>query len=172
MNCDIPNYYPPPLEIEIEDIVSGREEDEEVNYSSMVFRDKLGLEVIDDKGGFKTFIKSYFYDMTKHLMQGFELMAIQLGGKLETRGSSRSHHQEKNTYGETIFSKIGPHNLPHEFKNQTIPKNPMFLESKENLDIAYDMKYAIDEWQQLSEECKKTLPFNQFLKVYRKLKFG
>ena len=34
-------------------------------------------------------------DTTKQLMQGFELMASQLRGKLEAGGSSNFHHGEK-----------------------------------------------------------------------------
>ena len=34
------------------------------------------------------------------------------------------------------------------------------------------MKEAVDDWQQLSEECRKTLPFDQFFKVSRKNKYG
>ena len=66
--------------------------------------------------------------------------------------------------------KAGPHNRPHDFKNQTIPTIPKFLESKENLYTPYGMKEAIDGWKQLSEECRKNMPFDQFFKVSRKLK--
>ena len=34
------------------------------------------------------------------------------------------------------------------------------------------MKEAVDEWQQPSEECRKTLPFDQFFEVSSKLKSG
>ena len=55
--------------------------------------------------------------MTKHFMQGFELLASQLGSK-STQGSSNSTpHDENNTYGEVIFSNTGPQNQPHELKN-------------------------------------------------------
>ena len=57
----------------------------------------------------KTFIKSYLEGMTKHLMQWFELLAIQLGGKSTPRNSSSSPHDEKKTNGEAIFSNSGPH---------------------------------------------------------------
>ena len=63
--------YLPPLETETKYIVHGREEGEEDNYALVVFRDKLGVEVMDDKEEFKTLIKSYFVDMTKNIMQGF-----------------------------------------------------------------------------------------------------
>ena len=42
------------------------------------------IEVMDDIYEFNKLINSYFDDTTKQLMQGFELMAIQLKGKLET----------------------------------------------------------------------------------------
>ena len=87
-------------------------------------------------------------------------MVIQLGRNLAARSSNSSHHGEKKAYGETIFSKIGPHNQPHDFKNRTRPTTPKFLESKENLDTPYGMKEVVDEWQQLSEECRKTLSFD------------
>ena len=44
---------------------------------------------------FKKFLNSYFDDTTKHLMQGFRLMASQLRGKLEV-GGSRGFHQGEN----------------------------------------------------------------------------
>ena len=49
---------------------------------------------MNDNYEFKKLIKSYFDDMTKQLMQGFELMANQLRGKLATWGSSSFHHRE------------------------------------------------------------------------------
>ena len=50
------------------------------------------IEVMDDRDECKKLINSYFDDTTKQLMQGFELMAIQLRGKLATRGSSSFHN--------------------------------------------------------------------------------
>ena len=49
---------------------------------------------MDENEEFKKLMKSYFDDMTKHLMQGFEFMASQLRGKLASGGSSHSHHGE------------------------------------------------------------------------------
>ena len=63
-------------------------------------------------------------------MQGFELISIQLGSKSAPRSSSSTPHDEGKTIGETIFSKIGPHNRPNEFKNQNGPAIPKFLDSK------------------------------------------
>ena len=42
------------------------------------------MDYIDE---FNKFLKSYFDDKTKQLMQGFELMASQLRGKLAAGGS-------------------------------------------------------------------------------------
>ena len=69
--------------------------------------------------------------MTKHFMQGFELLASQLGSKLTPESSSSTPHEERKTHGEeAIFSKTGPHNQPHVFRNQSGPTIPKFLESK------------------------------------------
>ena len=54
------------------------------------------IEVMDYKYEFKKLIKPYFDDMTKHLIQGFELMASQLRGKMEAMSSRSFHHWEKN----------------------------------------------------------------------------
>ena len=83
-------------------------------YQSMALEP---TKFIDDIFEFNKLINSYFDDMTKQLMQGFGLMANQLGGKLAAGGSSSSHHEEKKTYGETIFSRNGTHNRTREFKN-------------------------------------------------------
>ena len=42
------------------------------------------IEVMDYRDEFKKFLKSYFDDKTKQLMQGFELTVSQLRGKLAT----------------------------------------------------------------------------------------
>ena len=68
--------------------------------------------------------------MKKHLIQGFELMAIQFRSKSIPGSSSRTPHVEGNTNVETIFSKTKPHNKPHEFRNQNGHAIPKFLESK------------------------------------------
>ena len=97
----------------------------------------------------------YFDEVTNPIMQVLKLLAIQIGGKLAAGNSNSSHQGEKKAYGETIFLKTGAHNRPNEFRNQTRPTNPNFLESKENLDTTYGMHEAVDEWQQLSEKCEK-----------------
>ena len=68
--------------------------------------------------------------MTKHLMQGFEWLASQLGGKSTPRNSGSTPHDEKKTHKKDIFSKTKPHNKPHEFRNQNGHAIPKFLESK------------------------------------------
>ena len=55
------------------------------------------IEVMDE---LKKLIKSYVDDTTKQLMQGFELMANQLRGKLAGGGSRSFHHGETH---KTIF---------------------------------------------------------------------
>ena len=72
----------------------------------------------EDNQDIKAFIKAYIEGMTKHFMQGFELLASQLGGKSTPGSSSSSPHVEKKTNGEAIFLNTGPHNRNHEFKNQ------------------------------------------------------
>ena len=52
------------------------------------------IEVMDDIYEFNNIINSYFYDTTKHIMQGFKSMAIQLRGKMKTGGSSSFHNGE------------------------------------------------------------------------------
>ena len=59
------------------------------------------IEFIYDKYEFNKLIKSYFYETTNNLMQGFELMASQLRGKLAAGGSSSFHNGE--THKTIIF---------------------------------------------------------------------
>ena len=68
---------------------------------------------MDDKGDnedLRTFLKTSLENMTRHFMQGFKLLANQLGGKSTPRSSNSTPHDEKKTYGEAIFSNTGPHN--------------------------------------------------------------
>ena len=110
--------------------------------------------------------------MNKHFMQGLKMLAIQLGINSTPRSSSSSPHDEKKTNGEAIFSKTGPHNRPHEFKNQTRPAIPKFLESKEGPYTTYDVREAANDWKQLSDECRKVLPFDQFIRASLQFKKG
>ena len=57
----------------------------------------------EDNGDLKKFITVIFYTMKKHIMQGFELIASQLGIKLAPRSSSHTPHVEGKTHGETIY---------------------------------------------------------------------
>ena len=95
--------------------------------------------------------------MTEYFMQGFKLLAIQHGGKSTPGSSSSSPHDQKNSNGEAIFSKTGPHNRPHEFKNQTRPTIPKFLESKEGPYTTYDVREAANDWHQVMNVGKSYL---------------
>ena len=59
------------------------------------------IEVMDDRDEFNKLINSYFYDTTKQLMQEFELVAIQLRGKMDARGNRSFHNGE--THKTIIF---------------------------------------------------------------------
>ena len=77
-----PNFYLPPLDTEFEYINNGREGSEEVSSLDKEIKEKLGFRDMDDKGDnedLKKFIKEALECMTKHLMQGFELLGIQVG---------------------------------------------------------------------------------------------
>ena len=128
-----PNLDIPSLETETGYLNSEREESEESNPSYEEIRKELGfgdMEGKEDNGDLKTFITSSLETMTKHIMQGFELIASQLGRKSTSGSSNSTPHDEDKTNGETIFSKTRPHNRPHEFKNKNGPAIPKFLESK------------------------------------------
>ena len=112
----------------------------------------------------KTFITSYFDTLTKHLMQWFELMASQFGSKSVPGSSSSTPHVEGKTNGETIFLKTGPHNRPHEFKNWSGTAIPNFLYSKEGRYTTYDAIEEENDWNQLSDGCRKALPFDKFIR--------
>ena len=60
---------------------------------------------MDYRYEFKKWMKSYFDDKTKGLMEGFKLMAIQLRGKLAEGGSRSFHHGEthKTIYFEYFY---------------------------------------------------------------------
>ena len=52
------------------------------------------IDVMDYSYEFNKLMMSYFDDTTKKIMQGFELVASQLRGKLAAGASSNSHHIE------------------------------------------------------------------------------
>ena len=56
------------------------------------------------RDGYNKLMNSYFDDTTNQLMQGFELMASQLRGKLVAGGSSSYHYGE--THKTIIFENF------------------------------------------------------------------
>ena len=75
----------------------------------------------------KTLINEAMEGISKNFMQGLEFFASQLMGKSTFGSGSSSPHEDRKTHGEAIFSKIGPHNRPHEFINKNGPAIPKFL---------------------------------------------
>ena len=111
--------------------------------------------------------------MPKIFIQGLELFVIQLMGEFTFESGSSSPHEERKTHGEeAIFSKARPHNRPHEFRSQSVPTIPKFLQSKEGPYTTYDVREETNDWQQLSDECRKVLPFDQFIKASLQFKQG
>ena len=159
-----PNEYIPPLYTEIGYLNNEREGSGEVSSFYKEIKAKLGLGDMDDKENneeLKKLTMEALEGITKHFMQVFELLASKLGSKSAPGSSNSTPHDERKTHGEAIFSNR-PHNRPHEFKNQNGPEIPKFLESKEGPYTTYDVREATNDWQQLSDECMKVLPFVQF----------
>ena len=99
-------------------------------------------------------------------MQVFELIVIQFGRKLGVMGdSSSSQSEEKKTMGENIFSRTGPHNRPHEFQSTPRPTTPEFLVPKEDPNIQLEIATMTKEWNKLDEDCKRSVPFDQYFLV-------
>ena len=48
----------------------------------------------------------------------------------------------------------------------------MFLESNEGPYTTYDVRDAANDWQQVSDECRKVLPFDKFIKASLQFKQG
>ena len=131
---------PPPLETEVEGVFV--EEEEEVHFAETMTNEGKGLP--DDKEEYIKLIKPLFDDITKNinqqLMKGFELLGSQFGSKLGLMGdSSSSHSEEKKIMGEQIFSRIGPHNRPHEFQSTPRPIAPKFILPKEEPNIQLEV---------------------------------
>ena len=72
--------------------------------------------------------------------------------------------------GEHIFSRIGPHNRPHEFQSTPRPTIPKFLVPKEYPNIQLELATMEKEWDKLDEDCKRSVPFDQYFLVANKLK--
>ena len=110
----------PPLETNTGNLNNEKEGSGEVSSFYKKIKEKLELGDMDDKENnedLETFIKTALEVMTKHFIQGFELLASQLGSKSTPMNIISTPHDEGKINGETIFSKTGPHNRPHEFKN-------------------------------------------------------
>ena len=123
----------PPLETDTGDLNNEKEGSGEISSFYKKIKEKLELGDMDDKENneeLKKFIKSDPKGMTKHFMQGFKFLSIQLGSNSTPGSSSSTPHDEGKTNGETIFSKTRPHNRPHELKNQNGPTIPKFFESE------------------------------------------
>ena len=100
------------------------------------------------------------------------MLASQLGRNLAPESSSSTPHEKRKTHGEAIFSKTGPHNRPHEFKNQNGPAIPKFIESNEGPYTTYDLREATNYWQQISDGCRKVFPFDHFIMASLQFKRG
>ena len=76
---------PPPLEIEIESAFGEEEEEGEEVYSvETMAKDGKGNSYMAEKEEFSKFMKPFFDDIIRQIMQGFELMASQIASKLAT----------------------------------------------------------------------------------------
>ena len=112
---------PPPLDPEVEGVFVGGEEvvEEEVHFVETMTSEGKGPtdhENIDYIKLVQTLFDDITNKMSQQIMKGFELLVSQFGSKLGLMGdSSSSHSEEKKTMGVQIFSRIGPHNRPHEF---------------------------------------------------------
>ena len=133
-----------------------------------------GKRLPDDKEEYIKIIKPLFDEITKntsqHLMNGFKFMASQLGSKGVIGGSSSSQSEENKTMGGHIFSSTGPHNRPHEFQSTPRPTAPKFLLPKEETNIQFELDTMTKEWGKLDEDCKISIPFDQYFIVANKLK--
>ena len=109
--------------------------------------------------------------MNQRLMKGFELLVSQFESKLGVMGdSSSSQSEEKKTMGEHILSRTGPHKWPHEFQRTPRPTTPKFLVPKEDPNIQLEPSTMAKEWDKLDEDCKRSVPFDQYFLATNKLK--
>ena len=72
--------------------------------------------------------------------------------------------------GEHIFSRAWPHNRPHEFQSTPRPTAPKFLVPKQDSNIQLELATMEKEWDKLDEDCKRSVPFDQYFFVANKLK--
>ena len=93
-----------------------------------------------------------------------------MGSKGVIGDSNSSQSEEKKTMGGHIFSSIGPHNRPHEFQSTPIPTTPKFLIPEENPNIQFEPDTTVKEWGKLDEDCKRSVPFDQYFLAEKKLK--
>ena len=71
---------------------------------------------------------------------------------------------------EHNFSRKGPHNRPHEFQSTSRPIVPKFLVPKEEPNIQLEFDTMEKEWDKLDEDCKRSVPFDQYFLAANKLK--
>ena len=71
---------------------------------------------------------------------------------------------------EHIFSRIGPHNRPHEFHSTPRSTIPKFLIPKEETNIQFEIDTITKEWAKLDEECRRSITFEQYFTMENKLK--
>ena len=64
-----------------------------------------------------------------------------------------------------IFLNTIPHNQPHDFKNHNGIAIPKFLKYKEGPYTTYDAREVANDWKELSDECRKVIPFDQFIRT-------
>ena len=110
----------PPLDPEVEGVFVEEEEvvEEEVHFAETMTTEEKGYTDHDNVEYIKL-LQPLFDDITmnmnQQLMKVFELLVSQFGSKLGVIGdSSSSQLGENKTMGEHIFSRTGPHNIPHE----------------------------------------------------------
>ena len=83
---------------------------------------------------------------------------------------SSSQSEEKKTMGGSIFSSTRHHNIPHEFHSTSNPTAPKFLIPKEDPNIQLELATMEKEWDKLDEDCKQSVPFDQYFLVANKIK--
>ena len=103
-------------------------------------------------------------------MKGFELLVSEFGSKGVIGDRSSSQSEEKKTMGEHIFSRKRPHNIPHQFQSTPSPTAPKFLIPKEEPSIQLELATMEKKWDKLDEDCKRSVPLDQYFVAANKLK--